>query len=328
MPRRLSKSSTDGSKFSGSARQTTLTTSYTGPKGDKGDTGAAGADADTPNWTLQTSTVAAGGTPTVSATGTYPNQTITFGLVTGSAGADGVDGVDGTNGTNGSDGTGFTGGSYNSSNGTVTFTSDDGLGFTTGDLRGADGADGADGSDGSDGTNGTNGTNGSDGTGFTGGSYNSSNGTVTFTSDDGLGFTTGDLRGADGADGADSTVAGPTGPAGADGTGFTGGSYNSSNGTVTFTSDDGLGFSTGDLRASSVPSGGSTSQVLAKASNTDGDATWVDNTGGHAIKDEGGSALTTRANMTFIGELVEASDNSSTTSTDITMDAKTVWLYA
>jgi hypothetical protein len=67
--------------------------------------------------------------------------------------------------------------------------------------------------------------------------------------------------------------------------------------------------------------------VLAKASGTDNDTAWVDNTGGHAIKDESGSALTTRANMTFIGELVAAVDNSSTTSTDITMDAKTAWLY-
>ena len=43
-----------------------------------------------------------------------------------------TDGVDGN-------GTGFTGGSYNSSTGVVTFTSNDGLGFTTGDLRGTDG---------------------------------------------------------------------------------------------------------------------------------------------------------------------------------------------
>ena len=77
----------------------------------------------------------------------------------------------------------------------------------------------------------TDGTDGADGDGFTGGSYNTSTGVVTFTSDDGLGFSTSDLRGA-------------TGNAGADGDGFTGGSYNSSNGIVTFTSDDGLGFST------------------------------------------------------------------------------------
>ena len=139
MPRRLSKSSTDGSKFSGSARQTTLTTSYTGPKGDKGDAGADGADgadAATPNWTLQTSTVAAG-TPTVSATGTYPNQTITLLALL-------LEARELTEQTEQTEqmvvtAQGFTGGSYNSSNGTVTFTSDDGLGFTTGDLRGLTG---------------------------------------------------------------------------------------------------------------------------------------------------------------------------------------------
>ena len=78
-----------------------MTTSYTGPKGDKGDKGDAGADAATPNWTLQTSTVAAGGTPTVSDTGTYPNQTITFGLVTGDTGATGSQGNTGPTGPQG-----------------------------------------------------------------------------------------------------------------------------------------------------------------------------------------------------------------------------------
>lgn len=43
--------------------------------------------------------------------------------------------------------------------------------------------------------------------------------------------------------------AGATGPAGADGQGWTGGSYDSSTGVVTFTSNDGLGFSTSDLRS-------------------------------------------------------------------------------
>ena len=54
----------------------------------------------------------------------------------------------GTPGTPGADGLGWTGGSYDSGTGVVTFASDDGLGFSTGDLRGADGADGADGLDG------------------------------------------------------------------------------------------------------------------------------------------------------------------------------------
>lgn len=47
-------------------------------------------------------------------------------------------GVAGADGTNGTDGLGFTGGSYNPTTGVVTFTSDDGLGFSTGDLRGPD----------------------------------------------------------------------------------------------------------------------------------------------------------------------------------------------
>lgn len=50
---------------------------------------------------------------------------------TGDAGADGIDGD------------GWTGGSYNDTDGTVTFTSDDGLGFQTTDLRGADGVSGS-----------------------------------------------------------------------------------------------------------------------------------------------------------------------------------------
>ena len=89
------------------------------------------------------------------------------------------------------DGQGFTGGSYNSTTGVVTFTSNDGLGFSTGDLRGADGVDGT---NGTNGTNGVDGNDGADGLGFTGGSYNSTTGVVTFTSNDGLGFSTGDLR--------------------------------------------------------------------------------------------------------------------------------------
>ncbi len=124
-------------------------------------------------------------------------------------------------GVSGPTGPGFTGGSYDPSTGQITFTSDDGIGFSTGDLRGADGADGS---------------------GFTGASYDSATGRITFTSDDGLGFITGDLRGADGADGAD-------------GDGFTGGSYDSTTGEVTFTSNDGLGFSTGNLRGAAGAQG-------------------------------------------------------------------------
>lgn len=52
----------------------------------------------------------------------------------------------------GDDGKGWTGGSYDGGTGIVTFTSDDGLGFTTGDLRGSNGTNGTNGTDGTDGT--------------------------------------------------------------------------------------------------------------------------------------------------------------------------------
>ena len=104
---------------------------------------------------------------------------------------------------------------------------------------------------------GTPGTPGVDGKGWTGGSYNAGTGKVTFTSTDGLGFATGDLRGAQGAPGV-GTV-GPEGPEGPGGKGWTGGSYSSSTGKVTFTSADGLGFSTDDLRA---PGGGASTDTL------------------------------------------------------------------
>ena len=57
-------------------------------------------------------------------------------LVPVSGGSTGADGVDGK---------GWTGGTYDPATGTVTFTSDDGLEFTTGDLRGTDAIDGLDG---------------------------------------------------------------------------------------------------------------------------------------------------------------------------------------
>ena len=52
-----------------------------------------------------------------------------------------------------------------------------------------------------------------------------------------------------------SGITGPTGTAGADGLGFTGGSYDSATGIITFTSDDGLGFATTDVRGATGPQG-------------------------------------------------------------------------
>lgn len=56
-----------------------------------------------------------------------------------------IQGPTGAAGADGADGDGWTSGAYNGTTGIVTFLSDDGLGFVTGDLRGDDGADGADG---------------------------------------------------------------------------------------------------------------------------------------------------------------------------------------
>ncbi|QDP55999.1 MAG: hypothetical protein Unbinned4409contig1001_18 [Prokaryotic dsDNA virus sp.] len=61
--------------------------------------------------------------------------TITEKGIRGEKGAKGDKGEPGNNGTNGVNGLGFTGGSYDSSTGVVSFTSDDGLGFSTDDLR-------------------------------------------------------------------------------------------------------------------------------------------------------------------------------------------------
>ena len=79
--------------------------------------------------------------------------------------------------------------------------------------------------------------------------------------------------GADGAQGPQGAQgpAGPAGPAGADGAqgpagaqgaGFTGGSYDANTGVVTFTSNDNLGFSTGDLRGAA--GGGSSTKYLLR----------------------------------------------------------------
>ena len=81
----------------------------------------------------------------------------------GPDGGQGIPGNPGTNGSNGTDGKGWTSGSYSSSNGVVTFTSDDGLGFSTTDLRGTDGAQGDPGQTGGQGLQGPPGQTGGQG---------------------------------------------------------------------------------------------------------------------------------------------------------------------
>lgn len=73
------------------------------------------------------SSLTEGSSATASATALDGTVTFDFGIPVGATGSQGDTGL------------GFTGGSYNASTGVVTFTSDDGLGFSTGDLRGADG---------------------------------------------------------------------------------------------------------------------------------------------------------------------------------------------
>jgi len=90
------------------------------------------------------SSLSAGSTPTVTNSGTSNTAVFNFGIP---AGATGPQGDAGTNGTDG-DGWKSSGTGYNSSTGVVTFASDDGLGFSTGDVRGANGSNGADGADG------------------------------------------------------------------------------------------------------------------------------------------------------------------------------------
>jgi len=276
---RLSKTSTDGSSFTGTAQQTTLTTTYTGPQGD---TGAAGADATLPSWTFATPTaIAAGGTPTLSVTGSYPTQSFTFGLVSGATGDDGEDGVDGSDGAAATIAVGST---------------------TTGDAG-------------------------------TSASVANSGSSAAATFD----FTI--PKGATGDTGATGTGT-PTG-------GDSGQVLQKSSGTdydFAWTTISGTGTVTSiatsdstfiDLTPDSAITGSGTISADLSATGTASSSTFLrgDNTwstlpaSGHDIKDESGDALTTRANMTFVGELVAATDNSSTTSTDITIDAKTAWLY-
>ncbi|WVQ00116.1 tail fiber protein [Synechococcus phage MA10] len=180
------------------------------------------------------------------------------------------------------EGAGFTGGYYDASTGAVTFTSDDGLEFTTGDLTGERGPQGVKGETGDQGPQGEQGERGYIGpqgpqgeqgvqglvgpqgeTGLTGPQGPQGpqgiQGLVGPQGDQGLTGPQGPqgLQGAQGPQGVqgedgpqgiqgEQGVQGPTGETGA---GFTGGSYDSATGQVTFTSNDGIGFTTGDLRA-------------------------------------------------------------------------------
>jgi len=161
----------------------------------------------------------------------------------------GVTGYKGDTGASGVDGIGWTNGYYDPASGVVIFDSSDGLGFNTADLRGQAATISAGvatsvpfGTTPTVTNTGDNVTATFDftipkGASWTNGTYNAATGIVTFNSNDGLTFSTDDLRGADG-------LGWKVNPAG---------EYDPASGVVTFLSDDGLGFATGDLRGATGP---------------------------------------------------------------------------
>jgi hypothetical protein len=173
---------------------------------------------------------------------------------TGEGGQDGEDGQDGK-------GWKAEGTAYDSETGKVSFASDDGLGFTTGDLRGEKGAPGdgihVQGSVDSEADLPSSGNEVGDGY------IDNTDGDLWIWGDDDKWHDVGHVQGPDGPQGDDGLSSyevwlqtHPNGSEseywdslqGATGPGWTGGSYSSADGKVTFTSNDGLGFSTGDVR--------------------------------------------------------------------------------
>ena len=172
----------------------------------------------------------------------------------GETGEDGEDGQDGKGWK--AEGTG-----YDSDTGKVSFASDDGLGFTTGDLRGEKGQPGdgihVQGSVDSEADLPPSGNEVGDGY------IDNTTGDLWIWGDDGAWHDVGHVQGPQGEQGEEGLssyeVWLQTNPGGSEseywdslkgdtGPGWTGGSYNSADGKVTFTSDDGLGFSTEDVR--------------------------------------------------------------------------------
>ena len=118
----------------------------------------------------------------------------------GPRGRDGADGKEGPEGRPGRDGRAGSKGERgipgtNGKDGRNGIDGEPGLPGRNG-KNGVDGLDGKDGLPGKDGPRGFTGTNGEDGRGWQGGKYDYVTGQVTFISDDGLTFKTGDLRGA------------------------------------------------------------------------------------------------------------------------------------
>ena len=250
-----------------------------GPQGPTGATGATGADSTVPGPQGPT-----GATGATGADSTVPGPT-------GPTGADGSDGTDGATGATGP--TGATG-ADSTVPGPVGPTGPTGATGATGAQgpTGPAGADGTDGVDGDTGPTGATGADGSDGVDGVDGATGATGATGPVGPTGATGATGADSTvpgpiGPTGATGADSIVpgpVGPTGPTGADGvdgaTGATGptgatGADSTVPGPTGATGADGVD-------GVGVPTGGATGQVLAKASTTDYDTEWVDQSGGAA----------------------------------------------
>ena len=120
-------------------------------------------------------------------------------------------------------------------------------------IPGKDGVPGRDGKDGKDGTDGKDGEAGPEGLGISSVELDI-DGHLVCTMTDGSTIDAGSLDELGVGNGTKgSSVVYSSG--GGRGAGFTGGSYDSSTGIATFTSDDGLGFSTGDLRGAASATG-------------------------------------------------------------------------
>ena len=218
---------------------------------------------------------------------------------------------------------------------------------------------------------GPDGKDGVDGKGWTSGAYSSSTGVVTFTSTDGLGFVTEDLRGADGEPGPgffykgnvdtfDSlpsgasvgdaylvedvnelyawgddgvwhslgTISGEKGDKGDKGNGWASGVYNEATGVVTFTGDTDSGFltfSTGDLRGEAAE-GGVTKEYVddadaaldAKITTNSGDIADLDV---RVTKNEGDIDANTTSIATNAGNITTNTTNIATNAENIALNA-------
>ncbi len=274
-----------------------------GVKGDKGDTGEQGIQGIDGSQGIQGEQGLRGLTGDV-----------------GIQGIQGEQGIQGDIGLTGSDGLGWTDGSYDELTGITTFTSTDGLGFETTDIRGEQGIQGIDGIKGDTGEQGIQGNSGvginilgsdtvenilakvavtigdswiatnmgldSDGVMVNVGEVLRATNTETPTHYVNIGEIKGE-KGDTGEQGIQG-IQGETGSAGTNGTGWTEGYYTTSTGKVTFVSSDNLGFETDDLRGSQGIQGEQGIQGITGETGSQGLRGETGDTGSQGIQGEQG----------------------------------------